>query len=134
MLQTNTNMDYRAWTGTEMLYNVIPVNDSAAITEMQGLPPTATVLYRHDIKKIMQCSGLKDKNGKYIYVGDIFKFGSITNLVVFKHGMFCYESSVKGDFVCLYNHWFEWKNDQANKIEVIGNICQNPKLYKKLIS
>ena len=78
--------------------------------------------------ELILCSGLKDKHGKDIYRGDIFMFGDIQNVLLFKNGMFCYETSCKNDFVPLANRWFEWKNDQSNEIEVIGNIFENEKL------
>lgn len=83
---------------------------------------------------LMQFTGLKDKNGKEIYEGDIYTQGRIvTCIVIFREGAFC-------------GHWINkspetatpinWSGDDSelmvdnfcNQIEVIGNIYENPEL------
>lgn len=77
-----------------------------------------------------QFAGLRDKNGKEIYEGDLFLFsGFIQNTVIFERGMFCYNPSPEGDdlydIVPLSNSNFGWENGRSNTIEVIGNIHEN---------
>lgn len=69
----------------------------------------------------MQYTGLKDKNGKEIYEGDIIKVraylsGYINAEVYFKDGKFAFDGS---------NYNFK---DLNNKVEVISNIYDNPEL------
>lgn len=78
-----------------------------------------SILYKKDLK-IMQCTGLKDKNGKEIYEGDILfaSFREEYPKVVFENGSFraeCDEYSLKLE-------------DFADVFEVVGNIYENPEL------
>lgn len=67
---------------------------------------------------LMQFTGLKDKNGKEIYEGDIVK-GCYTNQVV---GEVKYSNN---GYHC--NNLFVWAISEPERI---GNIYQNPELLK----
>jgi len=82
---------------------------------------------------IMQFTGLKDKNGKEIYEGDIYlSFGGLKNIVEFNDGAFGYwvypDKSYKYFITFSENKHFEINNGVSNKIEVIGNIYENSNL------
>lgn len=102
---------------------------------------------------VMQCTGLKDKNGKLIYEWDIIKFTSVYECslfknikeiifeVVFDNLKYCLNQIkiLKGNYSYPYmldfGEIFEVSDYDYNqtkiKLEVIGNIYENPELIKE---
>jgi hypothetical protein len=78
----------------------------------------------------LQFTGLYDKNGKEIYEGDICKQFGTTEAVVYGLGGFGYQLK-EWDFVFYgHNYHFGWEDNKSDKIEVIGNIYESPKLLE----
>lgn len=93
--------------------------------------------------KLMQYTGLKDKNGKEIYEGDILHVTKVSMCGVDKYNVAEYNTDVrwedgafviKGDAdVDCYDTWLASYNNPDSpqiEIEVIGNIYENPELLE----
>lgn len=90
------------------------------------------MLYDIDPSTVGQYTGLKDKNGKRIFEGDIVRFAerriggedvSIVEPVAFDEGGFC-------TYRYFLNNWMRSGNAELEGIEVIGNIHDNPELLE----
>lgn len=118
---------FRVWTGTHMEYKVMAGHlghfyvagmnerDSACMSEFNTI--------YHDETPLMQYTGLKDKNGREIYEGDIMFCVDDAQYykIVFLDGMFLLEVSKK-DYSPIKEYVFD--------SQVVGNIHQNPELIK----
>lgn len=74
----------------------------------------------------MQYTGLKDKNGKEIYEGDILEFsGNVVALGIVK-----YNENFATFQACNGNSGWLFGNESGTNIEILGNIYENPELVK----
>lgn len=103
---------------------------------------------------LMQYTGLKDKNGKEIFEGDIVKFDdtakndcfeiyNFENIaeITFNNGRyelknFLKENTTVSNGVIKASNYFQWDNEMwfefMNKeLTIIGNIYENPELLEK---
>ena len=113
---------FRAWDKREhrmMMYIQIP----------------APCMSESDLWILMQYTGLKDKNGKEIYEGDVVKTFTVTG------------GKLQEDKGLQEIHWWNsgfcrgikdvqglplwWLDKDTQKFEVVGNIYENPELLEK---
>lgn len=115
----------------EMIYGDLCFYDDIAfigvaksITEIREDVFVPTIVWYEVIpESIGQFTGLKDRNEKEIYDGDIVhckmgKYCEVTNRIFFLEGSFC-----------LYDLG-NFGAEHAKNSEVIGNIYENPELIK----
>lgn len=83
------------------------------------------IAYEVDPATVGQYTGLKDKNGKEIYEGDIYHQGDKNILyVVVWHDTSFIGKQLKSSSYAGLTYWLD-------RIEVIGNIHDNPDLLQK---
>lgn len=110
------------------------------------VPSYASGLYAIEIKPetIGQCAGLKDRNGKLIFEGDIVSDLPTVRRGIVKHGAYDtrWDHGHIGwylDWSSLYNEDKGWKQPlsfwlgEPGGVHIIGNIHENPELLEAAI-
>lgn len=103
--------------------------------------------YDYKLISIEQCTGLKDKNGKLIYEGDIldlyvsskklyryqvkYEIGSF--MLVSQDEIFDFKNVWNDNVYPLSQLYFEYQNEEncIDQCEVVGNIYENPELLEE---
>ena len=121
---------FRAWTeeGKAMYYGVYPFRDDALLLSYDGfafdeVPASDFIL--------MQSTGLKDKNGKEIFEGDVVKYevggNTVTEEVVYDKN-FAGFGVKDADAGIIFTFGELAEEIDLTSFEVVGNIYQSPEL------
>lgn len=122
------NIKFRVWNSDENkfenLSDIIITIDELGVDIYRN---NGSVLYDYELN---QYTGLKDKNGKGVYEGDIIKYshkavGKINRVVNYKYGMFGIKGIIEGMHI-------PFANILDNEYEVIGNIYEDSELLKEV--
>lgn len=120
---------FRVWDKTKeimvyfdgIFYNKKPYTEGSSFPQYDSCP------HYHKLSDLMQCTGLKDRNSKLIYEGDIVKIFHVSGTM---QGKYFFDVVEWNDLRCR----FETENcgiiDDDDIYEVIGNIYENPELLK----
>lgn len=94
----------------------------------EGQPCNMHFTPNNNLYDIQFCTGLKDKNGKLIYEGDIVYIAREEENVTIK-----WDSDLAGFTIVFMdkNVWSDFDNFQSQELEVIGNIYEPPELLEK---
>jgi len=122
---------FRAWNeGHKKMFEVLSLFPPLNRLQLQG-QNNAIPLY---CVKLMQYTGLHDKNGKEIYEGDIIKttFFDFYNGKAFKAniGHTCYGDGCYFIMTDGHSSNILFRSLTADNLEVIGNIWENPELLE----
>lgn len=120
---------FRIWNGTEMHYNDFVVTATGFVGKITEEFLGKCVFNQEDLTLdkeciLMQCTGLKDKNGKLIYEGDILKLAEFGKPVEVKHRALGFVLRREPSNTVGYD------NDKyiPEDCVVIGNIYENKEL------
>ena len=125
---------FRAWNGVKMWYpeTLTPDKTETDLTFYNPMRGIGWGLYDSkyqnrfasgEYHELMQYTGLKDKNGKEIYEGDVIKDSQGDVGYVMYH-----ESENSAEYIITTdgeNGWYFWDSEPN---EIIGNIHENPEL------
>ena len=80
-----------------------------------------------------ECTGLKDKNGKLIFEGDIVRQHGLKWLVGYQRGTFAVLDKKNEMFFAFFEQYDFYKGEYRfpDTFEIIGNIHDNPELLGK---
>lgn len=126
------SIKFRAWDGARMRY----LENGDFIIEYSGISIFGKLEGRKSVDwELMQYTGLKDKNGKEIYKGDIVAIGKGKSLI----GVIEYDAP---SFIIIWKNGNKraeiingdrepiFKNSHIS-LQIIGNIYKNPELLEK---
>ena len=120
---------FRAWdtTNKEIFKDTFAITESGQVVVVEQEFVTSTpdyIFVEHLV--IMQSTGLKDKNGKEIFEGDILgtQDGLLNGVVEYRTDLGMLTNSL-----IRYNN-FERLCNVASDREIIGNIYENPELLE----
>jgi uncharacterized phage protein (TIGR01671 family) len=121
--QTQREIKFRAWIDSTL-------GDYMAVQGEPDLETLSSFMHHYsDCKNLMQYTGLKDKNGKEIYEGDVLKINLYDDewITKVRNYLGTLIIDIEG---CDWNTTALSFLDDEAETEVIGNIYENPELLK----
>lgn len=124
-------LKFRAWDKKrKRMFAVTTLNASGAVSVF--IDDAGLYLLPAEQIELMQYTGLKDKNGKEIYVGDIIHRGALPKVNVFRNSVIRFDEESVGFIATSTRNGARtlFNGHTCDEIEVIGNIHENPELLE----
>ena len=121
---------FRAWDTTkkEMFKDTFAITESGeVVTVEQGFVTDTPDYVFVDHLVIMQSTGLKDKNGKEIFEGDVLKNNKYITSVFYEDGAYCVKFRRTPNTTVTMN---VISFIEKYKTRIVGNIYENPELLE----
>ena len=119
---------FRAWdkeTKTMIDVSLINFEEHSILGGYWEFGQTESIKF--DEIELMQSTGLKDKNGKEIFEGDILKSNKYITSVFYERGAYCVKFSRTPNTTVTMN---VISFIEKYKTKIIGNIYENPELLE----
>lgn len=112
------------------IYDVFAIDFFHSTGQIVSLDRKETLMCKINLDNLIQCTGVKDKNGKFIYEGDILR-NTLTNKYasVAWHGTgagYVWSKSIPNSYLYEFGALMR----AFGKYEVVGNIYENPELLE----
>lgn len=125
---------FRAWLKEEK--RMTDVHEMTFIDGEVYLISDITGFYAYEEFKLMQSTGLKDKNGKEIFEGDIVRYkydntNTFTEAVTYDEvlgGFGLVDNDAQGG--CIFTFGELSEDIEFTSLEIVGNIYENPELLE----
>nr|DAR67739.1 MAG TPA: YopX protein [Caudoviricetes sp.] len=125
------NPKFRAWDSIkkEMFKDTFAITESGqvVVVEQESVASTPDYVFVEHLV-IMQSTGLFDKNGKEVFVGDIIKCtrGCLHEVYIEKEYGGTYIGGMPAIYLKDIREGYAWTGDEV----IIGNIYENPELLE----
>ena len=112
------------------IYDVFAIDFFNSAGQIVSLDRRETLMCKINLDNLIQSTGLKDKNGKLIYEGDIVKIFHVSGTT---QGKYFFDVVEWNDLRCRFDTENYGIINDDDVYEIIGNIYENPELLKKEI-